>query len=626
MAVEDLDGPPGSNPLPDRNVTEETLEDAYIEFIWHCNPALPPESDKNSLRDAFRNPPRSGGQVFSTWTILELVRKFYGKEIKTWTELTVKLGVQPPVPGKEESAQKIAQYGVRLKKWMHSMHVKAFFEYVMGIENEYWMEIPTEPNILRQPLREGIAMEDDMALRALMPHIRPKRGRKRPEDAEENKNSPAQRQRLSPGSAIDDMHAPASAWPHTDVAQTPLVRWPQSAATPTMRNGFWGDDSLEPKSAITPSRPNQRRGAKNVSSAWKLGGQDSGGKTRGRPPINRTPIDTPTVAMFPWMMTKDTSSMPQGSPMSQYANVPMSATSQHDASGNRPFVMIPEATAASQQPRSAQPGSAKSARPSISLQVPERAGAAVRLATPPPPAPPSTNGSSKHSNQTNGNTPEKPNEEERTEFQGVSGTLAPPNSRTRQVPEYYFENMSDRQNVDDVMAYFTRVTHASKWKNPDGTPGEQASIAESSAVINSTLQNMYQSASTTQAFLINLAALAGARMLMTGTSSCTRLGEREDHNLYRCDWEYRFGNLTGFFTMTAKVPFSMWRAPKPETKKDDDEAGEDEDAEGEETTGEVLDAEHWQKKYQQLLEQIDKKDKELFGLRNKVMDSLRESD
>ena len=197
MAVEDLDGPPGSNPLPDRNVTEETLEDAYIEFIWHCNPALPPESDKNSLRDAFRNPPRSGGQVFSTWTILELVRKFYGKEIKTWTELTIKLGVQPPVPGKEESAQKIAQYGVRLKKWMHSMHVKAFFEYVMGIENEYWMEIPTEPNILRQPLREGIAMEDDMALRALMPHIRPKRGRKRPEDAEENKNSPAQRQRLS---------------------------------------------------------------------------------------------------------------------------------------------------------------------------------------------------------------------------------------------------------------------------------------------------------------------------------------------------------------------------------------------------------------------------------------------
>jgi hypothetical protein len=67
------------------------------------------------LREAFRNPPRSGGKSFCTFAIYELVRKFYNGDIRTWTELTTKLGVEPPDPNKEESAQKVAQYGVRLK-------------------------------------------------------------------------------------------------------------------------------------------------------------------------------------------------------------------------------------------------------------------------------------------------------------------------------------------------------------------------------------------------------------------------------------------------------------------------------------------------------------------------------
>lgn len=106
---------PGRSALPDRSVTMETIEDAYVAFIFYCNPALPPDCDTEALREAFRNPPRSGGKVFDPFAIYELVRKFYGKEIKTWTELTMRLGVEPPDPSKEESVQKIAQYGVRLK-------------------------------------------------------------------------------------------------------------------------------------------------------------------------------------------------------------------------------------------------------------------------------------------------------------------------------------------------------------------------------------------------------------------------------------------------------------------------------------------------------------------------------
>lgn len=106
--------------LPDRSVTAETLEDAYVSFIFHCNPALPQECDAEALREAFRSPPKSAGKSFDTFSVYGLVKRFYTKEIKTWTELTIKLGVEPP--DKAESTQKVTQYGVRLKvrtiKWV----------------------------------------------------------------------------------------------------------------------------------------------------------------------------------------------------------------------------------------------------------------------------------------------------------------------------------------------------------------------------------------------------------------------------------------------------------------------------------------------------------------------------
>lgn len=105
--------------LPDRHVNSSTIEDAYVSFIFYCNPALPLDSDTESLREAFRTPPKSGGKVFSTFAVFELVRKFYQREIKTWTELTTTLGVEPPDLAKDESAQKVAQYGVRLKVSSH---------------------------------------------------------------------------------------------------------------------------------------------------------------------------------------------------------------------------------------------------------------------------------------------------------------------------------------------------------------------------------------------------------------------------------------------------------------------------------------------------------------------------
>ncbi len=105
--------PSGRPALPDKNITEDTIDEAYLSFILYCNPGVPLETDTTALREAFRTPPKSGGKSFSIFTLFELIKKLETKELKTWAELALKLGVEPP--GEGESSQKIQQYAVRLK-------------------------------------------------------------------------------------------------------------------------------------------------------------------------------------------------------------------------------------------------------------------------------------------------------------------------------------------------------------------------------------------------------------------------------------------------------------------------------------------------------------------------------
>lgn len=101
--------------LPPRTVTADTIEEAFVQFILACNPGVPIEADTTTLRESFWSPPKSGGKSFETWTLFELIAQFQSKEIKTWGELALKLGVEPPDQDKGQSSQKIQQYAVRLK-------------------------------------------------------------------------------------------------------------------------------------------------------------------------------------------------------------------------------------------------------------------------------------------------------------------------------------------------------------------------------------------------------------------------------------------------------------------------------------------------------------------------------
>jgi hypothetical protein len=101
--------------LPTREITDENLDDTYVNFIMFCNPTVALDTDTTELRKSFRAPPKSDGKAFNTFKLFELIRKLEEKEIKTWAQLAIDLGVEPPALDKGQSAQKVQQYAVRLK-------------------------------------------------------------------------------------------------------------------------------------------------------------------------------------------------------------------------------------------------------------------------------------------------------------------------------------------------------------------------------------------------------------------------------------------------------------------------------------------------------------------------------
>jgi hypothetical protein len=114
---------PTNRHLPAREIMDQTMDDAYVAFIFYCNPAIPISTDSTELRKVLRTPPKSDGKSFSTFKLFELIRKLEHKEIRTWTQLAIQLGVEPPSAEKNQSAQKVQQYAVRLKVSIRALAV-----------------------------------------------------------------------------------------------------------------------------------------------------------------------------------------------------------------------------------------------------------------------------------------------------------------------------------------------------------------------------------------------------------------------------------------------------------------------------------------------------------------------
>lgn len=336
--------------------------------------------------------------------------------------------------------------------------------------------------------------------------------------------------------------------------------------------------------------------------------------------MNRTPVETPTFSHPSWISTPTQELNPAGSIkpaglISPVAAASINAHSRPARSPTHPILGRTTSAPVGGVGRHPGPQDGRPARPSISLQVPERQGGSVRLATPPPlvvvnggehPACTADSTGIDQARGWNGVA-----EEATDAFGGSSQGQEDGFSTSGTVEDCHFERMEDRTNVDALMGFFTQTTYNGEWVDAAGNPAEQASTEECMAIVNMIIHGMSKRAGTVQAFLLNLAALAGAQVLMTRPCRCSRLGEDEDSYQYSFNWEYRFGSFKGAFNLSQHVPRTMWTRPLPEG------AGEEEEAE-------ELSAADWQRRYMELKGEMVKRNRELAELRGKVISSLRE--
>ena len=414
---------PADRSLPSRNVSDETIDDAYAMFILYCNPSFSTDTDPSELKKAFRTPPKSESKSFSTFRLFELIGKLEAKEIKTWTELALELGVEKPNAEKKQSTQKVQQYTVRLKRWMRALHIDAFFEYLLDKPHPYCRQIP-HPNDPFPEVRDGVTTEEDLAIRALDPKYRPKRGRRKADDQEDEAEPMSaiepKRPHLDTSVAFGGPHAfanPQSALPtsamgmsaHPDdldrfvhdpwaSATTPgagrsagvnqQFRWrvtsenpqtphPMSAVTPISAQP---PDAVfdEPQSAASPNpKPrSRRRHGPAVSSAWSSNNTTPNGRLRGRPPSNRSVRDGPFVTFPANPKAKE-------GPTIDLSRNQITATSADTASSQltpQHVAQQPTPISSTSQHAPIQPLQSRPER--MQLQIPQHTGNPVHLVTP----------------------------------------------------------------------------------------------------------------------------------------------------------------------------------------------------------------------------------------------------
>ncbi|KAI9681744.1 MAG: hypothetical protein M1829_000489 [Trizodia sp. TS-e1964] len=432
---------PNDRALPPREVTSETLTDAYIAFILYCNPSVSLSTDTAELRRIFGVLPKSDGKIFDPYLLLQLIKKLDKRELKTWTQLAIELGVEPPVVEKNQSSQKIQQYAVRLKRWMHAMHVDAFFEYCMGRPHSYYTQIPSPHSPPIEHGRDGVAVEEDLALRALHPESRPKRGRRKTEEKENESDrgsSPAKRPHLDtsissdlenygpnqaalfPSSALpstahpDDMdrfvdhldpwtaasaitpsslgssshsqtHTPASAlpggqhfrWRLNSRENTPSTPHPHSAITPSMSDHI--DSAFgEPHSAITPSSERKSRSRRRHGPAVSSAWPSSVNPTTGK--LRGRPPNNRSMRDGPFSTFPVNPHGREGPAHDMGSNaLPTPISTRSDDQGLKHQFQFPPYTVPDNAANTQQ---FHAKRSGLHLQVPHREGGVVRLATP----------------------------------------------------------------------------------------------------------------------------------------------------------------------------------------------------------------------------------------------------
>jgi hypothetical protein len=174
--------------------------------------------------------------------------------------------------------------------------------------------------------------------------------------------------------------------------------------------------------------------------------------------------------------------------------------------------------------------------------------------------------------------------------------------------------------MDDVEALFMHEVLRAEWYDAQGNKLPPCGAGEAWALVQSVIANLLKTAATKEAFLINLAALVGGKVLMNkGSLRVTRSEELPGRTRYSCVWELRFGDITGQWTMEEVVMHDSWKGAEG---KKDGEGGTN----GDGSSASVGEEEEnsWERRYMELAAMLQKRDQEMVRLRAKVIESIRD--
>ena len=159
--------------------------------------------------------------------------------------------------------------------------------------------------------------------------------------------------------------------------------------------------------------------------------------------------------------------------------------------------------------------------------------------------------------------------------------------------------IADRTNVDALESHFISEILGADWYDASGARIGRCSLDEADKICKQVIRNLQAESSSTEAFLINLSALAGGPLMTRLRMARLELGMKTD---YECHCKMKFGSIEGEFTIRATVERDTTQKPI-ENLQDDTEIT-------------------WKQRYLDLKQQIRERDEIESKLKRGVLDAL----
>ena len=154
------------------------------------------------------------------------------------------------------------------------------------------------------------------------------------------------------------------------------------------------------------------------------------------------------------------------------------------------------------------------------------------------------------------------------------------------------------------------------WADASGHKIAACGLDEATALATKITEDLASQGPTTDAFLRNLAALAGGSLLRGGRpATVRRVDEGPTHSRYDCRWPLLYGTLRGELAFFGTVAHDQW-------KKQRNPGGGGGDGRGDDDAG--AEAARWKEKYEELLRATTAGARQARTLRARVWETIRD--